>query len=312
MELIFSKQERTVGTFMVIMVLLLLTSVIAIGRGKDWFKAYVTYYAFFDESYNLKEDAPVKMSNAEIGKVKRITLYGEKVRITFTVLEEYASRIKTDSLVSVESPTFIGSEYLSIKAGSVNALHLKENSEIPSKAKKSINDLLAEFKIEETAKKVIAATRDLAEITAIMRDPNGPLFTAMDNANKILEHVEKVTADVEVMTQEINEGKGNVGELLKTRKLMDKVYAELDQIDKILVTLDKVYVERIDKILANVQEGSQDIPRITTSVRRGVTEVRESVKRIDNVVQSIQKNPLIKSNMPPEPQGKATDAGLRK
>ena len=54
MELIFSKQERTVGTFMVIMVLLLLTSVIAIGRGKDWFKAYVTYYAFFDESYNLK------------------------------------------------------------------------------------------------------------------------------------------------------------------------------------------------------------------------------------------------------------------
>ena len=312
MELTFRKQERIVGAFMVVMLLLLLVSVIVIGRGKDWFKHYVSFYAVFDESYNLKEGAPVKMSNADIGKVDKITLDENKVRVRFSILEDYAPRIRTDSIATVESPTFIGSEYVAIKGGTADAAILSEGSEIQSKAKKSISDLLAEFKIEETAKKVIAATQDLADIAAKLHDPNGPLFTALDTAHKILANVEQVTANVETLTKEINEGKGNVGELLKTRKLIEHVYAELDRIGKILEDVENIYTNRIDKILENVQEGSRDIPQITTSVKRGVAEIREGVQRIDGVVQSIEKNPLIRSNLPPEQEGTATDAGLRK
>ncbi len=290
MDLTFRKKEKIVGTVMVIMALLLLASVIAIGRGKDWFKTYATYYTIFDETYNLRENAPVKMSKADIGKVKEITLYGDKVKVKLAILKEYTSRIKADSVATVESPTFIGSEYVSIKAGTAKAPLLKEGAEIPSKAKKSVEDILAEFKIEETAKKVIAAAQDLSDIAAKLHDPNGPLFTSLDNLNKTLAHMEGVTRD-------ISEGKGNVGELLKTRKLIDNVYTELD---------------RIDKILANIQSGSQDVPQITSSVKRGVSEIRQGVKRIDSVVEAVQQNPFIRPNLPPEPQGETTDAGLRK
>jgi len=109
-----------------------------------------------------------------------------------------------------------------------------------------------------------------------LSDPEGPLFIALNNINNILSHVEGVTRD-------INEGRGNVGELLKTRTLLEKVYAELD---------------RVDKILANIENGSQDVPQITTSVKRGVSEIRQGVKRIDSVVQAVQQNPLIKPSLP--------------
>ncbi len=290
MELKFKRQEKIVGTFMVIVVLLLLTSVIIIGRGKDWFKTYVTYYTMFDETYNLSVNAPVKMSKADIGKVKEITLHEDKVRVKLAILSDYTSRIRSDSIAQVESPTFIGSEYVSIKPGTTKGTLLKEGAEIPSKAKKSIEDLIAEFKIEETAKKVIAAVQDLSDIAAQMHDPNGPLFTALNSANDTLRNVEGITRG-------LNEGKGTAGELLKSEKLLNQVYAELD---------------RIDKILANMQEGSRDIPRITTSVRRGVNEIREDVKRIDDVVQSIRQNPFIRPNLPPEPRGETTDSGLRR
>jgi phospholipid/cholesterol/gamma-HCH transport system substrate-binding protein len=290
MELKFSRQEKIVGMFMVIIAILMLVSVVIVGRGKDWFKAYVVYYTVFNEAYNLKENAPVKMSNADIGKVEQITLYEDKVRVKLKILKEYSSRIKTDSYAVVESPTFIGSEYVSIKPGSHKAEPLKEGADIPSRAKKSIEEILAEFKVEETAKKVIAAAQDLSEIAAKMRDPHGPLFTALGNINRILAHIEAVTRDIQ-------EGKGTVGEILKTKKLIEKVYAELD---------------RVDKILANVQDGSQDIPQITSSVKRGVSEIRQGVKKIDSVVRAVQKNPFIQPNLPPEPQGEATDAGLRK
>jgi len=50
MELSFRRQEKIVGVFMLAIVMLMLGSVVIVGRGKDWFKTYVTYYTFFKET----------------------------------------------------------------------------------------------------------------------------------------------------------------------------------------------------------------------------------------------------------------------
>ncbi len=48
------------------------------------------------------------------------------------------------------------------------------------------------------------------------------------------------------------------------------------------------------------------------STKRGIREIRDVVQNIDTVVQSVQKAPIIRSNIPPPPKGETTDAGLRK
>ena len=55
---------------MIVIALVLLATIFAIGRGKDWFRSYVHYYTILDETYNLTVDAAVKMSKADIGKVR--------------------------------------------------------------------------------------------------------------------------------------------------------------------------------------------------------------------------------------------------
>ncbi len=47
MELKFDKKEKAVGLFIICIAMLLLTTVIVIGRGKGWFKTYITYYTIF-------------------------------------------------------------------------------------------------------------------------------------------------------------------------------------------------------------------------------------------------------------------------
>ncbi|MCJ7616946.1 MAG: hypothetical protein MUO43_10470, partial [Desulfobacterales bacterium] len=69
MEVDYNKKEKIVGTFVIGIVILMLTMLIIIGRGKDWFKTYIIYYTTFEESYNLKENAAVKLYKADIGKV---------------------------------------------------------------------------------------------------------------------------------------------------------------------------------------------------------------------------------------------------
>jgi len=330
MEVDYNKKEKIVGTFVIGIVILMLTMLIIIGRGKDWFKTYVTYYTTFDESYNLREDAAVKLYRADIGKVKKITLAEDKVRVKLVILEDYSSRIRSDSVVIVDSPTFIGSEYISIIPGTADAPLIEKGGEIPSREKKSVDDILAEFEVEKTVKMVIPAIQGIAEIAQIMRDPNGPLFTALDNFNKTLSYVEIVSRDIEA-------GKGTIGGIIRSRELLDKIFSDLDKLDEILeninkassktpVIMDQVQdnlaavkkigddvsesVSSIKRIIKQVEE-SHNIPEITRSVKNGVQEIIYGVEEIDKVVQSLQKNFLIKSNLPPEEEPENIDAGLR-
>lgn len=331
MDIYFSKKEKNVGVFIIGIIMLLLITIIIIGRGKDWFKTYIIYYTTFNESYNLQDNASVKLFKTNIGKVKEIALDGNKVKVKLAILEEYSSRIRTDSIAIVESPTFIGSEYVSIQPGSHDATLIPEGGEIKSEAKKKISDFMAEFQVEKTAKMVVQAAQDISEITKIMRDPNGPFFTAVDNTNKTISHLEAITSDIRA-------GKGIVGSLLKSRTLLETIQNDLDKAGTILEnigdattktpeTMDTVQdnlvriknvgdgvldcISSIKKILKEVEKGSSDIPKITESTKRGVNEIRDGVENINKVVQSLQKNILIRSNMPPEPKGENVDAGLR-
>ena len=232
MEVDYNKKEKIVGTFVIGIVVLMLAVLIIIGRGKDWFKTYITYYTTFEESYNIKENAAVKLYRADIGKVKKITLAEDKVRVKLAILEDYSSRIRSDSVTIVDSPTFIGSEYISIIPGSVNAPLIEKGGEIPSREKKSVDDILAEFEVEKTAKMVIPAIQYVAEIAQIMRDPKGPLFAALDNLNKILFYVERVSRDIEA-------GKGTIGGIIRSRELLDKIFSDLDKLGEVLENINK-------------------------------------------------------------------------
>ena len=70
-------------------------------------------------------------------------------------------------------------------------------------------------------------------------------------------------------------------------------------------------LETTQVILENLKRGSQDIPRVTVTAREGIREIREGVENIDRVVQSLQRNIIIRSNLPDEPLSMDTDAGIR-
>lgn len=338
MELTFDRTERIVGTFVIGIAILILSTVVVIGRGKDWFEKSIVYYTTFNEGYNLQVATPVKLFKADIGKVRQITLGENKVRVKLSILQKYQSRIRLDSVAVVESPTFIGSEYVSIVPGSAAADPIPPEGEIPSRERKSIADILAEFQVEKTAKMVVRAIQNLTEITDSLNDPKGPLHTTLTNVSAISGHVEAVAGGVK-------KGNGSLGSLISTRELMDDIMARLDQVETILdnvgtaaakapVAMDRVNAsltdinsgsENIEQIVAdikiatqslkdileNVKTGSHDIPRITNTTKEGIAEIRKGVANIDKVVQSLQKNILIRGNLPVDPPLQDTSTGLR-
>ncbi|MBW1694088.1 MAG: MCE family protein [Deltaproteobacteria bacterium] len=324
MDLDFSIREKIVGMFIISITILLLGTVIIIGRGKDWFKTYIPYYTALDESYNLQENTAVKLFNTDIGKVKKITLVGDKVKVDLLILEKFELRIRSDALITIKSPTLIGSEYISIIPGRKDAPLIPHGGLIPSQRKKSIYDYLDEFEVEKTGKMLVEAIQDISEIVKTIRDPQGSLFTALDHANSTLASIDKITSDIE-------SGKGTVGGILKSRALLDHIHKNLNLLGDNLSTFEKIengvleYIPDIKKIvtdlqdavkmiktiLANIEKGSHDIPKVTQATTKGINEIRDTVESIDKVVHSLQKNFLIKPYLPEEPEAKNVDAGLR-
>lgn len=345
MDAHFNKIERSVGVFVIGISVLLMVMIIIIGRGKDWFENSITFYTTFDESYNLKEGAAVKLSKADIGKIKKITLVKDKVKIKLSILEKYSSRIRQNTFAIVDSPTFIGSEYISILPGSQNAPLIPPKGEIASKAKRTLTDFLAEFEVEKTAKMVVIAVQEVADLASGIRDPDGPFFTALKNINKTAINLEKITGEMQA-------GYGSAGAFLKSRELVDSIFNKLDRLGEILesikiasqkapLVMDKVgnnldiikdvggglnqrvadikkildevaiAVETLKEILNKLKQGSAEVPVVIHSTNQGIDEIRDGVENIDKVVKSLQNNFLIHPNLPPGPVAQSTDAGLR-
>ena len=215
-------------------------------RGKDWFEKYVPYYTTFNESYNLQENASVKLFKADIGKVQKVTLVQNRVRVKLLILDQYASRIRQDAIAVVESPTLIGSEYISIIPGSADAPLLLPDGEIPSKEKRSLTDIMAEFEVEKTAKMVVETMQNLSDIAQRLSDPEGPLWSALNNVNRISGNIEAITADLKT-------GKGPIGALMTSESLLQSMQERL---------------VRIDAILASVQTAADKTPENDNSCER--------------------------------------------
>jgi phospholipid/cholesterol/gamma-HCH transport system substrate-binding protein len=345
MELDFNRREKIVGVFILCIAILLLTTVVVIGRGKDWFKKYITYYTIFDQSYNLKIDTPVKLYNADIGKIKHIDLVGNKVKITLLISDEFRSRIRTSARATVQSPTFIGSEHIAIIPGADDAPLILEEGIIPSKKKKSFTEILEEFQVEKTAKMIVEAAQNISAMVNILGDPQGPFFTALENLNKTMTNVEKITHGIQ-------SGQGTLGELIQSRALLDQFHTNLDEVGNIInniseasaktpTTIEQVQVnlatlQEIEKglleslpniqsivkdvdeatdtlniILKNIEKGSHDIPDVIRSTNKAVEELRDAVNNIDHTVQSLQQSVFLRPHLPSKPQGKNVDAGFR-
>ncbi len=346
MELKYSLKERIAGVFVIGSVLLLLISLVIIGRGKDWFSKYIPYYTIFEESYNVQNDTPVKLLDTNIGKVKNVFLLGDQVRVELLILEQYASRIRSGAFATVSSPTFIGSEYVSIKPGkNKEAPLIPPGGLIPSTPRRSIADLLEEFQVEKTAKLIVQAVQEISELVHTLRDPQGPLLTMIHDFASTLAHVELLSRDLQA-------GKGSVGALLKSNDLTNRINADLDRIGLILDHIEtaaakspaamnrvqdnlevihsvgdsliegveafkevmkelKSDLDAVKVIINNLEKASFDAPDVTRSAVEGIKEARNSLENIDKVIMSLQQNFLIRSNLPPEPVGKNIDAGLR-
>jgi phospholipid/cholesterol/gamma-HCH transport system substrate-binding protein len=236
--------------------------------------------------------------------VEKVELTADnRVKITIKIFENDASKIRADSVATVDSPTIIGSEFIAITPGSPEKPAIPEGGIIISKAKKNIGEYLKEYEVQKKIEDFGQLISDLKILMERLKDPKGPLFG--------------VLYDIKDVTNELSKGKGSLGRLVMEEDLYREARIAIKDLNEAATSINELS-DTLDngiRLLPDTMEAVNNIAhkldhvmsRLTTATERAPAmqrQIEEAVTETNQILESLKKNFFIRRNLPPEPEPK--------
>lgn len=305
MEEGFTRKEKMVGLFLLVMIILIKITLLVIAQGKGWFQSQTTYYVYFKQGYNLRQGSMVKMFNTEIGKVTNIDFKRKEdenqVEVTIRVLTEKAGLIRTDSVAEVIAPTLIGSEYIEIAPGSSGYPVVRAAGTIASQAHKTMSENLAELFNEETIRQARLTINNITSLTERLKNHEKAWLATVNHIDEVVVSVIKA--------------QGTLGELVSRKDFYNRMNQSMTEVDKAILNVKKITgdlvpaaqnlqtasktiqleTETVKGILADIKGGTQEFPGLMETAA-------ETTQEGKTVVEAVKANPLIRLTLPKERQ----------
>lgn len=173
-----NKRSITVGIFVLVGIVILVTGILVLGGQQKRFVKSVRINAIFDDVSGLKAGDNVWFSGVKIGTVKQIRFYGQsQVEVGLSIEQSSLPYVRNDARATIGSDGLIGNKIVVIEGGTQRALAVVEGDQLQSREALSSEQIL-----------------DTLQIT---------------NRNLL-----KITSDVEGVISQIGKGKGVAGAVL--------------------------------------------------------------------------------------------------
>jgi len=154
----FSLQIR-IGAFILAGLGVFLAIIYLLGAQARYFERKYDLIAEFTEVGGLVEGATVRLAGVQIGRVTTVSLPpqpGGKVRVTLTIAQRFADRIRQDSEARIMTQGLLGDKLVEISIGSANSPTLKPGEHLTSREPVEMSEVIAE------AGETLAGVRRLA------------------------------------------------------------------------------------------------------------------------------------------------------
>ena len=252
--------DRFVGLFVLIALVLIVITLLSLGKEQKWFEQRYRYTVVFNKVPGLKAGTPVTISGMEVGTVQSLRLNPQnKVELTLEVFKTYRDYIRRDSQATIAS-ALIGGKAVDITVGSPGEPPLPEGGTITSLEPKELSDILKEVDVKTPLKKLDDALENVKAITQKLNDPRGELFTLLKN--------------VEYVTAQLKNGQGNIGVIL---------------LDKVMHREISAAVEAIRRSASNIEEVTQNVSQISRDLPKMVSEVDQAVKEVPKILDEVKQ-----------------------
>ncbi|HEB31035.1 MAG TPA: MCE family protein [Spirochaetes bacterium] len=283
----FKHLEKIVGVFLTVIILAVIAVIAMIGREQRWFEKQKIYSTKFFRGEGLSPGMLVAIKGIQIGEVKTVYLNEDNwIEVTFSVYEEYADRIRKDSVVKINAP-LIGAKVVEIIPGGKDMPVLETGSLVWSKDTEEGSRILKERKREEIPDEITRIINNIEILTYNLSSSEGSLNKTFDLLNEFLARLaseegslNKTLGAIEDITTSISQSKGSLG------KFMDDNYELYDNVISLM--------EQLNLIMADFREVSRTVADSSPEIKAAIERSNVAMDEATGLIMTLQENFFVK------------------
>ena len=299
----FRRVNEITGTFVLVLIALLIATVVWTGRSQRWFKSNVTLRIALPEAgaAGIRQGSEVYFLGTLVGSVSRIDVDATgRMEARANISHDFFRFVRADSSAVIKKKFGVaGDSFFEISRGEGTPLP-EDNATIICK--------------EQFQSALEAAVEEVrSEAVLVLKKTGAGLDTWTKlgaDLGKTQEHLNQLTLRLETMAEGVQQGKGTVGRLISDDTLADEAQKLLARANETMAELQGV-VTNLNLAVKNVQNGTARLPEITDAVANEskdlpglVQQTQASMRELERLIEAMQRHWLLRkyvnqTNPPP-------------
>lgn len=236
--------QLKVGVIVVVAAIILVTLLFLMtsSAGLGILSRKLTITTYFENSAGLKPGAAVNLQGVTIGTVKTVTVVASPerkltpVQVVMKLNEKYSDDLKRDSKASLTTIGVLGDTVVDINSQFAVGPPLRDGDELKTLETPSLTDVVkASQGTIESLNVILAKMNTIVDNMQSGKGSIGQLINNPDLYNKLSSTVD----ELHKLTVNLNQGKGSIGKLVSDDSLYNKLNDTVAKLDNIATDLDK-------------------------------------------------------------------------
>lgn len=272
-----------VGLFLIVGFALFTGILFLVGNRHKAFSRHMQVYTEFSNLSGLVNGAKVRVSGLDAGQLKKIEIPDSpsgKFRLELQLEDKVHGMVRRDSVASIETEGVVGDKYVSIRKGSDQAQEAGPGTTLPSKEPFEVSAMLEK------------SSGLLNDVQGSIKDIRGRVDVTLDTITKTVNHADsivvgirpqvqkiasdgsRITENLNLLTADLQAGKGPAGLLMKDEQTKQQIEATLADVKQTTAHLQQASIQ-VNGILTDFQ--SRDLMTKTEATLRNAQQLSDQL-----------------------------------
>jgi phospholipid/cholesterol/gamma-HCH transport system substrate-binding protein len=294
----FRRVNEITGTFVLIVVAVLIAVVVWTGRSQRWFKGNVTLRIILPEAgaAGIRQGSEVYFLGTLVGSVSDVIVETTgRMEARANIRRDFFLFVRADSSAVVKKRFGVaGDSFFEITRGGGQPLPEKNASIVCNEQFQSPLETAVEEVRHEAMLVLKKVSGGLETWTQLGADLGGTR-----------QHLDQLAVRLEHMTAGVEAGKGTVGQLITDNALSDEAHKLLARANQAMGELQGV-VTNLNVAVKSVRDGTARLPEITDAVADEtkslpglVQQTQSSMREIERLVEAMQRHWFLRKYVNP-------------
>ena len=278
-----SQQTVRVGLFFILGIALVWVTFQTLNGERFWKDKGYMLIAGFESVKELKKGDEVRMAGVKIGSIEATRLAGRRAEAVLRI--EPGIEIKSDANASIVMAGLIGTNYIGIDLGTINAPPLRDGAEIHTKVTPDLNSIMSD--LGALGQKLEGALTNFGN--AINGDGKTPgIFQKIDKlVSDNSDGVSATVANIRQVTDKMNKNESTLGKLINSSQLHDELVASIADI-KGSAAEAKTFIANAQAIVDQVKQGKGTLGALVFDQKAG-DDIKASIASLRAVSDKISR-----------------------